>query len=115
MLSPDLQANADEHYEDRVVQGLPPEYAISAAGLPDQPINVILDRARDALVHAVIRRTTVGALQEHGYTVRLTDEPTAHVDVVLPSPPSEAHWEALRSIFGPPFDNPVRRPKGGWA
>jgi hypothetical protein len=115
MFSPDLDAQALEHYEDLVQRNQAPEYALSAACLPGQPIEVILDKAREALGHSVIRTTTVGALRTHGYAVRLTDEATAHVDLVLPSPPSEDHWVALRAIFGPPEPNPVRRPKGGQA
>lgn len=113
MASRDLQTNADEHYEDLVTLNLPAEYAISAAGLPNQPLEVILDRARDALVQGSICTSTAGAVRAAGYGVRLTDEATAHVDIILPTPPSEQHWETLRSIFGPPQDNPVRRPKGG--
>ncbi len=115
MLSPDLEAQAVEHYEDLLERHQPPEYALSAACLPGEPIEVILERAREALGHSVIRATTVGALRARGYAVRLTDEATAHVDLVLPSLPSEAHWVALRSIFGSPEANPVRRPKGGQA
>lgn len=113
MASGDLQSNADGHYEDLVTRNLPPEYAVSAASLPDQPLEVILDRARDQLVQGSICTSTVGAVREAGYAVRLTDEATAHVDIILPTPPSEQHWQILRSIFGPPQDNPVKRPKGG--
>jgi hypothetical protein len=115
MASADLRSNAVGHYEDLVTRELPPEYAISAASLPGQPLEVILDRARDNLVQGTICTSTVGAVVGAGYAVRLTDEATAHVDIVLPSEPSEEHWQTLRAIFGPPQDNPVKRPrpKGG--
>lgn len=115
MASADLLNNAVAHHEDLVTRNLPPEFAISAASLPDQPLDVILDRARDALVQGSICTSTVGAVVGAGYEVRLTDEATAHVDIVLPTEPSEEHWQRLRSIFGPPQDNPVKRPrpKGG--
>ena len=47
MASRDLLANAVGHYEDLVAKGLPGEYAISAASLPGEALEVILDRARD--------------------------------------------------------------------
>jgi hypothetical protein len=115
MASADLLRNAVSHYEDLIDRKLPPEYAISAASLPDQPLEVILDRARDTLVQGTICTSTVGAVVGVGYEVRLTDVATAHVDIILPTAPSEEHWHTLRSVFGPPQDNPVKRPraKGG--
>ena len=115
MMSSDLDAAAVAHYEDRIANGLLPEYAISTASLIAQQLEVILERAGDSLAHPVIRTTTVGALLNAGYDIRLTDEATAHADLLLPSAPSEQLWEALRAVFGPEEPNPVRRVKGGRA
>jgi len=113
MKSHDLKANAESHYEDLVSRHLPGEYAISVASLSDQPLEVILARARDTLVQGSLCTSTVGAVLEAGYAVRLTDKATAHADIILPTPPSEDHWQRLRSCFSEPQENPVKRPKGG--
>jgi hypothetical protein len=115
MLSVDLESGAIAHYEDRVAKGLTPEYALSTASLINQPLDVILDRARESLPHSMMRTSTIGELLNAGYEIRLTDEATAHADLLLPSVPSEALWEALRAVFGPEQPNPVRRGKGGRA
>jgi len=112
MLSADLEANAIAHSEDRVAKGLTPEYALSTASLINQPLGVILDRARESLPHSVIRISTIGELLNAGYGVRLTDEATAHADLLLPSELSEELWERIRAAFGHEQLNPVRRAKG---
>jgi hypothetical protein len=101
MKSVDLERAAFTHHKE--TQGR--EYAFSVASFPGLTADELVQRA--AFLHSVIRETTVGALRSNGYDVILTDEPSAHDDLVLPSDPSEEHWVRLRGIFGEPRPNPV--------
>jgi hypothetical protein len=81
------------------------EYAFSVASYPGLTADELAHRARVA--NRQMCETTVGALRSHGYEVVLTDEPTAHADLLLPSGPSEDLWIGLRAIFSPPRPNPA--------
>lgn len=105
MQSIGLTVAVETHYQETGGR----EYAFSVASFPGLSADELAHRARVA--NRQMRETTVGALRADGYEVVLTDEPTAHADLVLPSAPSENHWTRLRAIFGPPRSNPafVRR------
>jgi len=101
MQSIGLTVAVETHYEETHGR----EYALSVASYPGLTADDLARRAH--LANRQMCETTVGALRSHGYEVVLTEEATAHADLVLPSDPSEDLWIDLRAVFGPPRANPV--------
>jgi hypothetical protein len=102
MQSEGLWVNAQDHYEEKLDDGLEGEWAISvfsADGLSAAEICVCAE-----IPHPKVRLSSVGALRQLGFDVVPTDD--LHADLKLPRDPDEEMWNALRSAFSEPERNP---------
>jgi hypothetical protein len=103
--APRLLLDAERDHAVQVSEGaVNPDYSISVFGRTHAPADNVEDAMRDLCGRinrkaAWVAFTTGSALRDKGFTLRLSEPPPSHYDVVLGSDLAQADVAGLEALF----------------